>query len=311
MKKILLTSIAFLAILSAEPSAFSAGDLSQDEPYGLTENEKLLLKNIKSVKYLNRDKNVIHSDVDQLKIDLDGLRSVLNSLNNSSQKTKKLIKRILETQDDLEVETLDHRNKIQTLDANVTTLSAEVIKIVQLQNENYAKIQEDFKAFDTTLSKIESDYVSKKSFDALQLEMKELRTLISKEFKKLNKSPKKSTQKSGATYFKEGNAQLKSKKYKAAIKSFTASIEKRHKPASSHFYVGESHYQLKQYKKAISFFKESYKRYKKGKYNAKLFLHMGISLHELGEKSKAKKIFQNVVQKYPNTAYAKAAKKYL
>lgn len=311
MKKLLLSCIAFTAVLLAEPSAFSAGDLSQSEPYGLTANEKLLLKNITTVKHLNRDKNVINSDLDELRTDLDGIRSILGSLNNNTQKTKKLIKNILEIQDDLGVTSENHKASIERLDANLSSLSSQLTTIIQTQNNNYEKIKDNFRVFDETLTKIEADYVSKKSFDALQLELSDLRKLISKEFKKLNKAPRKQKSKSGATHFKEGRASLKAKKYKRAIESFNASIAKKYKPASSHFYAGEAYYQSKKYKKAVSFFKESYKRYKKGRYNAQLFLHMAISLDKLGAKTKALKIFKSVVKKYPGTAYARAAKKYL
>ena len=311
MKKLFLFSLLFTSYLSAEPSAFSAGDLSADEPYGLTNNEKLLLKNIDTVKHLNRDKNVINSDVDQLKSDLEGLRSVMNGVALSQQKTKKLIKKILETQDDLEVSSLEHKNALSTVDSNITNLSLQLTKLVDLQNKNYEKIKNNFNTFDLRLKAFEENYVSKKTFDALQLELKNFRTLVTGEFKKLNKTPKKAQTKSGKTLYSEGRAALKAKKYKTAATRFMGSIAKKHRPASSHFYAGEAYYQQKRYKKAISYFKESYKLYKKGKYNAKLFLHMGISLHKLGQKAKAIKVFKTVIKKYPDTSYARAAKKYL
>jgi len=304
MHRLLTTYIAFSFYLFAEPSAFSAGDLTVDEPYGLTPNEKLLLKNIDKVKHLNRDKNVMHSDVDQLKNDLDGLRSVMNGVSLKQQKSQKLLKKILETQDDLEVASLEYKTKIATLDSNLTTL-------VDLQNKNYKKIQENFTDFDKRLLHIEKNYVSKKSFDALQAELTQLRALITTQFKKLNKTSKKTVTQSGKTLFAEGKAALKAKKYKTAATRFTTCIEKKYKPATSHFYAGEAYYQQKRYSKAVSYFKESYRRYKKGSYNAKLFLHMAISLDKLGKKSQAKKVFKTVIKKYPGTVYAKKAKEYL
>ncbi len=305
MKKIVYLALLVSSALWAEPSAFKAGDLSVDKPYGLTENEKLLLNNINSVKYLKRDKNMIHSDVDQMKSDIDGLRSILNSLSQAQQKTQKLIKKILETQDELEVSSLEYKDALVSLDSNISNL-------LQNQVENYKKIKNNFGIFEERLIVVENKYVSKKSFDALQGELNALRTLITTQFKKLNKgSGKKSSVKSGSTLFKEGKSALKAKKYKRAVTRFIAAIDKKYKPASSHFYAGEAYYQQKKYKQAVSFFKESYKRYKKGSYNAKLFLHMGISLNKLGQKKKAKKVLKTLVKKYPKTSYAKAAKKYL
>lgn len=311
MKKHCLLFLALTSFLTAEPSAFSAGDLSADTPYGLTENEKLLLKNIDTVKHLNRDKNVINSDMDQLKNDLEGLRSVMGGITQSQQKAKKLIKKILQIQDDLEVSSLEHTSTLSKVDSNITYISKQLSVLVDLQNKNYEKIKNNFSDFDKRLKHLEDNYVSKKTFDALQFELNDFRTLVSNEFKKLNKTPLKTQSKSAKTLYSEGRKALKDKKYKTAATRFMASIEKGHRPASSHFYAGEAYYQQRRYKKAISYFKESYKLYKKGKYNAKLFLHMGISLHKLDQKRKAKKVFKTVIKKYPNTSYAKAAKKYL
>lgn len=305
MLRILLSSLLLSASVFAEPSAFSAGDLSSDKPYGLTDNEKLILENINNVKHLTRDKNVIHSDMEQFKIDLEGLRSVVESLSRKSQKGKNLLKKILETQDDLEVSSLDYRSKITALDTNMSRLMEELSLFVKTQNNNTKKIQDDFKIFDKTLSEIEKNYVSKKAFDALQAELSELRTLIGSQFKKFSKS------KSPAAYFKEGRSLFSKKKYAKAIEAFNICITKNHKPASSHFYIGESYYHMEKYKQAVSFFKESYKRYKKAKFTAQLFLHMGISLDKLGNKEKAKKVFRTIVKKFPKSTQAKMAKKYL
>ena len=42
---VLLTTAVPLLLISAEPSAFGAGDLSNSEPYGLTSSEKVILQN--------------------------------------------------------------------------------------------------------------------------------------------------------------------------------------------------------------------------------------------------------------------------
>lgn len=305
MKKLFFTLLVFSAYLFSEPSAFSAGDLTVSEPYGLTPNEKLLLKNIDTVKHLRRDKNAINSDLDQLKNDLEGFRSVMNGLTKSRQRSQKLLKKILVTQDALEVSSLEHKNTIAALDSNLTAL-------ISLQNKNYETIKSTFTSLEARVLILEKNYVSKKSFDALESELTQFRALVADEFKKLNQSSsKKVDKKSPAILYKEGRDALKAKQYKTATERFLRTIKLNHKPASSHFYAGEAYYQQKRYSKAVSFFKESYRRYKKGRYNAKLFLHMGISLDKLGKKAKAKKVFKTVIKKYPKSSYAKQAKKYL
>lgn len=51
-KTVLLLSFTLPILLSAaEPSAFGAGDLSNENPYGLTSNEKVILDTKKEITY--------------------------------------------------------------------------------------------------------------------------------------------------------------------------------------------------------------------------------------------------------------------
>ena len=248
MQRVLVSFLALTSFLCSEPSAFGAGDLSSDEPYGLTDSEKYIKKNNDSVKQLNREKNMINSSVEQLKSDIDGLRTVLNGLTHSEQKREKLLKKILVTQDDLEVSSLAYKEHFKTTDANITDISLKLATLIAVQKENYKKIKDSFHQYDETLKAIEKDYVSKKSFDALQMELNELRTLIAAKFKGQKPSLKKES-KSTAELFKEGKVALKAKEYKTAATRFMALIDKNYKPATSNFYAGEAYFLQKNIKK--------------------------------------------------------------
>ncbi len=310
MQKLFVGLLFLISTLYCEPSAFGAGDLSSDEPYGLTDSEKYIKKNNDSVKQLKRDRNMINSDLDQLKTSVDGLRSLMQGLTKNKQQSQQLIKKILITQDDLEVASLEYKEHFKRTDANISDLTFKLNSLVTAQNENYEKIKKSFVQFDDTLKVIEKNYVSKKSFDALQKELNDLKALIAKKFN-TKVAAQNATPKSGAELFKEGKAALKAKHYKTAATRFMDSIKKNYKPATSHFYTGEAYFYQKRYKKAISYYKESYKRYKKASYSAKLFLHMGESLYNSGDKKKAIKVFKQVVKQYPGTRYAKSAQKYI
>ena len=139
--------------------------------------------------------------------------------------------------------------------------------------------------------------------------MNDFRKLISGEFSKLNKTKKKPV-KSAAQAYKDGKKALDKKHYSNAIKDFELTIRKNYKPAGSHFYLGEAHYFKRSYKKALAYYKESFKRYKKGSYNPKLFLHMAISLDKIGQKKQAKKFYNVLIDKYGSRKEAREAKKY-
>ncbi len=321
MRNLLVVWAVSSVLLFAEPSAFSAGDLTLDNPYGLTENEKLLLKNIKSVKNLKRENSSLESQVTTLQENLDGIRSLLEGQNSASKKREMLLRKILVALDDLEVESISHKKRIDASENNITQLKGELNALVALQKSNYVKIEENFKRLGDQVEQIEKNYVSQKSFKALEGELVDLRSLITAEFKKLNKSSTPATKENGAkkkeskassgSIYQKGLDALKEKKYHTALEHFQTTIKNNYRPASSHFYAGEAYYHLNKYGKAASYYKESYRRYKKGRYNNKLFLHMAISLEKTGKDQMAQKFFKTVLKKYPNSEYAKEAKKHL
>lgn len=309
MHKQLLFLLFFVSAAFAEPSAFSAGDLSVDEPYGLTDNEKLLLKNIKKVKHLNRDKNTLYSEVENLRAELNGLRTVVDGLNQNEQKSRMTLKKLSLKLDDLQVTTQSHDRHFVDVDQNLSTLQSQIIKLAQVQERNYKKIDQAISTLNTGLKTLQDQSVSKQSFRALQNELNDLRSLITKEFKRI--SPKKQKNKKPAEVYKAGQKALKVKNYREAIQDFEMTIKNHYKPAGSHFYLAEAHYRIKSYKKAIAYYKESYKRYKKGRYNPQLFLHMALSLEYTKQKSAARKFFNVLIKMYPKSAEAKIAKKHL
>lgn len=286
----------------AEPSAFSAGDLTVDEPYGLSENEKLLLKNIDTVKHLNRDKNLLTSEVDTLNNRIDGVQSVVDGLSANHQKSMVLIKKILISVDELENQSITQKRAIDGLEQNNSALKGVLVELKTLQEKN-------FLALETVVKRIDAEYISKNTFQALQKEITQLRAMIVAEFEKLN-SAKISPQTTPAELFKNGNKLFKEKKYDEAISAFESAIREHYKPATSHFYLGEAYFAKGVYDQAIANYKESYNRYKKGSYNPLLFLHMAISLHKTGAVDKAQKFVEILEAQYPKSSEFTQAQKY-
>ncbi len=298
IKKLLITSL-FSALVCAEPSAFKAGDLSEDEPYGLTENEKLLLNNIKTVKNLRRDKNSLNSEVETLRINVEGLRSLLESFNSRFNKGYKVTKQLLVSVDDIEQENISQKNAIEAL-------RKDLLALIHLQKENNEAI---IKA----VASIEKDYVSKKSFIALEKELIDFRALVVSQFKKMGTHTpslkKKEIKTSNDSAYNQGISLLKEKKYAEAVEAFKKSIQANHKPAGSHYYAGEAYYKLKSYRNAFKYYKESYRRYKKGSYTPKLLLHSAISLENIGNTQQANKFYKMVIKKFQGSKEAKIAAK--
>ena len=77
--RLLLYFALFLpfSLLAGEPSAFGAGNLDSDNPYGLTAAEKKILENKQILQQNNRTLRSQNNEIESLRERVDGLQSVL------------------------------------------------------------------------------------------------------------------------------------------------------------------------------------------------------------------------------------------
>jgi uncharacterized protein YkvS len=162
LSSILLSTFVCTSLSAAEPSAFGAGDLSKDDPYGLTESEKYILKNKNELKKIEKKTHVQNSKVETLLERLDGLQTIVEGLGEKSHNQK-----------------LDSENYQKGQKENFDNLLARV-------DANEKNILE-FKTLLSELSKvidtINSKYISKDEFNTLVKEINSLKDNISKELK--------------------------------------------------------------------------------------------------------------------------------
>ncbi|GEM_PF-479911 len=310
MKKYTLSLILLVLWAHAEPSAFSAGDLSQENPYGLTKNEELLLQNIQTVKTLKRDKNTLYSEAEMLKNDLDGLRSVVDGLNAQQQKHQKEYLELYAKFSDMVEEQKKVQQLNRTLESNVTLLLRTIKDTADVQMQNFQTLQSTIMLLDGTITKIETHYTPLKRVEALEQELATLKKELLGELKKINATPAKPAL-SIAQIYENAVTALEKKAYDDAIEGFNQAIASKYKPAASHYYAGEAYYHLENYLQAIAYFKESYALHKNGSWNKTLLLHTAISLYKTGNKSAAEGFFKRVIEEYAGSAEAKEAQKYL
>jgi len=113
--------------------------------------------------------------------------------------------------------------------------------------------------------------------------------------------------------YKEALKEFNSRKYKEAIRDFSLLIQTNpnHPLASNcHYWIGESYYALKNYQNAKNAF-ESVLSYQKTYKREPALLMLGLSYLRLGDKEQAKEQFSTLVRNYPNSTYAKKAKRLL
>ena len=276
-------NLAFLVALTLyanEPSAFEAGDLNNPNPYGLTKNEKAILKNKRNISLLRDRFYALQTKVDDLSEKVAGLKSIVEGLDEQIQKLKE-------------------KNSNEELQKEIAALKADLNASVTVQKENFTQIKKILKELTSLIDHINSTYVTKEQFQ--------------EELKKIYASLKSTSleKKSGRTLYKEAKRAYRNKEYEKAKELFALSAKKRYRPATSNFYIAESCYYSGEYDCAVAHYKKSASIYSKSSFMPILLLHTAISLQKLGKKQEAKKFFQTLIKLYPETKSAKIAKKYM
>ena len=301
--------IAFIAIHlpyslpAAEPSAFGAGNINNPTPYGLTQKEELLLQNKKELKRVIVNTNNQADKVDSLRERLDGLQSIIESISQKSHENK------------LNLKSLDEKNAQAIVSANeyekrLSELSQSNTQSITVNTDEINEIKVVIAELSKVLDTINKNYVSKNEFNTLVNDVNKFKDLVAKELKTSKKTKKSS---SSLNNMSNGEVATKAKSYYDK-KLYTKSIEyyeylisKKYKPARSHYMIGEMYYYRKNYSDAIAYFKKSASLYSKAAYMPDLMLHTAISMDKTGDKDNAKKFYQAVISKYPDSDNAKTA----
>lgn len=299
MKRYLLI-IPFLLPLSlyAEKSAFGAGDLSSPSPYGLTKTEKYILKNKETINNMKASVLKNKMKITDVEDSLFGIKSIVEGLSEKGRKDKLAFQEL--------------KNSISGLKESSDELGKKVDVIIIKNDENIKQLKTAMTALSSIIDTINSSYVTKDEYDSLAKQINDFKLDVSKQLKRIAagvNSPFEN--KSNAQVAKDAKELFNKKRYADAIDAYEYLIKKSYKPAAAHYYIGESYFHLDEYLNAVAYFKESAKRYSKASYMPKLMLHTAISLKKSDDKEGAQQFFQALIAKYPNSAEAEKAKKFL
>jgi TolA-binding protein len=298
---VLLAIISPYYLTGAEPSAFGAGDLNNPNPYGLTSTESVLLETKKDLNKVVIKSNNQANEVDSLRERIDGLQTIIESINSSTHENR------------LQIKSLFDENEIQKKNSNeydqrVTKFFQENSDNIIINKQEIEKIKLQIAEISKIVDSINESYITKSEFNALVNDVNKFKDLVAKELKK-QVEPKKSL------YDGMSNGEIETKAkdlydkkhYTESIKYYKYLIDNNYKPARSHYMIGEIYYYKKNYAEAIAYFKKSASLYDKADYMPLLMLHTAISMDETGDKNNAKNFYNAVIQQYPETTYAKKA----
>ncbi|MDY3132472.1 MAG: hypothetical protein SOW11_00520 [Campylobacter lanienae] len=282
-RSIHLAALVAATSIFAEVSVFDAGNINKENPYGLTENEKVLLNNKKKVDRLDQNIGTMQSDVSLVQENIEGVKSLLDGIN----------KRILA----IETRITDLENNLNlqktTYSKDISNLKSQ-IKMVQTQHDK------DVKNITNALSQLTALIDS----NSTEVDMPKVINLEPKD--KISDNLKYDDI-PGAELLEMADKAYKSKEYLKASEYFASLIKKNYKPAYSNFMLGEIEYFNKNYKNAIPYYDKSVAISQKGNYMPKLLYHTAISFDKIGDTNSANKFYKALKQAYPDSPEAKIA----
>jgi len=313
MKRVLtFTLLLVTSLFAKEPSAFLAGDLSQEVPYGLTKNEQLIHEQKTSIASLKKQQRKISARLEQMEQSVDGMRSLYEGVSEQGRNTKNSISSMLnELQSQIALGSqVDEKTKV--LQKRVETLKQSLELYAGEQNSQIEQLKTLMRQMSGMIDSINSSYVETSRFNTLENDFNDFKILVSKELRSIAESvqePEDLSSQDNFALFEKAVKLRKDKDYRRAIKYYEHLIKNHFKPAASNFYIGESYYALKEYSNAIGYFKASAKRYDKASYMPTLLLHTAYSFHKIKDSKNAKLFYNALIAQFSTTSEAKEAKK--
>jgi len=271
-----------------EPSAFGAGDLDSSNPYGLSEEERHILKNKRAIEALQKSFIKQQQLVQENRERLDGLQSIIEGLNQRIRRYDQVVR------------------KVDDLNHSVDDLYQRTDQLAQTQLANFDQLRMVLQELSRLIDSINEKYVDQTQFQQLESAFLEFKQAYEAFIKKSDLSGK-----SNAQILKEAKQLFSKKVYGDAKLYFHHLIKNHYKPATSNYYLGEIAYREGRYKDAIAYYKKSASLYDKSSFMPTLLLHTAISLERTGEKREAKKFYESLVQLYPKSQSAAIARKKL
>ncbi|MBS4069427.1 tetratricopeptide repeat protein [Sulfurimonas sp. RIFOXYB12_FULL_35_9] len=294
--------IAILAVIlphyliAAEPSAFGAGDLNNPNPYGLTSTEATILETKKNLNKIVVKSNNQANEFDSLRERVDGLQTIIESINTSTHNNK------------LKIKSLEDEN------SRKSEYDKRIIESIQVNTKDVEKIHLQIIEISKLLDVINLSYVKKDEFNSLVNDMNKLKSLMLKDSSSKDSTNKSKTIKSkdselpNADVEKKAKALYDKKSYVESVELYKELAEKNYKPALSNYMIGEIEYYRKNYADAIAYFKKSATLHSKAGYMPVLMLHTAASMEKIGDVKNAKVFYDAIITQYPESEHAKSAK---
>jgi len=157
MRSLIVFTLFTSFLLASEPSVFGAGDLNNPNPYGLTNEEKLILENKKEIQGIAHKNNLQNAKVESVSERLDGMQAIIEGLGQSLNDQRIALQKMKESVE-------SDQNSSGVLDALTKQSSAN--------SENITQLKGLVEELSRTVDGINASYVTKEEFSALIKQLK-------------------------------------------------------------------------------------------------------------------------------------------
>lgn len=305
MKKIISAVLLGAAFIHAETSAFDAGNLTSNSPYGLTSNEKMFKEKLDA---LSNDYSHVNAIINQTNERLEGLQSMLEGINSQYAKSNS---RLLQ----LETNSENFENNLTLELQNLKKYVEESRKIQEANNKQVRKILVELSSL---VDSINANYVAKNELSDFNATLKKapvppailddnISSSANKQTKEVEPVDEGWKKKNGGEILDLAIKDFNDNLLDAARVKFNHLISTGYKPARATFWLGEIEYKQKNYNNAIAYYKKSSAISTKGNYVPKLLYHTAISLDKVGDTKSANGFYKALKTNYPNSPEAKAS----
>ena len=298
-------SVLFLAAtlaVAAEPSAFRAGDMSLDEPYGLTPTEQQIHQNRQAITRLDRRLFALEQQGDELTTLIGGLHELVRG---NGESVRRLERQMAELQSALGHAQGAEERQGQELEH----LKGEIDQALSIHGANHQKLVSSIEELQKSLEQSATRSALQRSIDQLVAEIEINRKAIG-ELRGVT-TPLALEQTPLETLFAQGRQMIESRDYDGAEARFAHLIAQEFKLSESHFYLGTIHYFRQEDNRAISAFKKSAEIDDQARHMPVLLFYTAIALARQGNQGEAKRFFETLIRLYPDHAVTPGARERL
>ncbi len=300
------TSLLFLVatfLVAAEPSVFGAGDLTLDEPYGLTPNEQMIHQNRQAIVRLERRLSALEQESSDLKERTVGLQEMIRGNGENIRRLSQQMQRLTEA---FERTQADEQRQGEALEEALEQLQEEVVAALVIQDSNHQRLAH-------ALSELQSDLEKSASQEAMQRNLSRLAEAIEANRDAIAElqgvtTPLTLEQTPLEELFEQAKAMIEAREYGGAQVRLTRLIEEEFRLAESYFHLGSVHYFRQEDERAVAAFKRSAEMDDEARHMPVLLFYTAIALARQGSEAEAKRFFETLIRLYPDHSVTPSAR---